>query len=129
VLRREQAEWAEIGHTDMQLMEKTQIEISSSRRGISAGFLTPRRAFSPLNYMLGIAQAVQKGGGKIYDETPAVEIISSPSPSLTPKDASAPNTLFLRALWASRAQRRSSAARPRNRAYDRNRTPAAAAGT
>jgi len=82
-LKEEQAAWAKLGHADFEWLKKPQAQEKVRAEKYIGGLFDPKGAhFHPLNYVLGLAQAAQKAGCKIHDETPALEIIPSNMPQV-----------------------------------------------
>jgi gamma-glutamylputrescine oxidase len=74
-LKKDIHEWEKIGHPDLQYLNKKQTQEYVKTKSYVGGLYDPKGAhFHPLNYALGLAQAAQAAGCKIYDETPALAI-------------------------------------------------------
>lgn len=74
-LKREIDEWAKIGHTDLKYLNEKETKGFVKGKGYMGGMFDPKGAqLHPLNYALGLAQAAQSAGCKIYDETPVLAI-------------------------------------------------------
>ena len=86
-LKTEIEEWAKIGHTDLKYLDKNETQSFVRNEKYVAGLFDPKGAhFHPLNYALGIAEAAQAAGCKIYDKTPALSIEEgNPATVITPQ--------------------------------------------
>jgi gamma-glutamylputrescine oxidase len=74
-LKSEIDEWAKIGYADLKYLNKDETQSFVKNEKYIGGLFDPRGAhFHPLNYALGIADAAQAAGCKIYDKTPALSI-------------------------------------------------------
>lgn len=74
-LKEDIEEWAKVGHPDLKYLNKDETQAFVKGKDYIAGLFDPRGAhFHPLNYALGIAQAAQGMGCKIYDKTPALSV-------------------------------------------------------
>lgn len=68
-------EWAKMGHVDLKYIAKKDIPAYVDCNKYSGGLFDPKGAhFHPTNYMLGVMQAAQNMGCKIYDETPVISV-------------------------------------------------------
>lgn len=94
-LKTEIKAWEKIGHTDLRLLDKNELQEFVKSPKYIGGMYDPKGGhFHPLNYALGLAVACQKAGVKIYDETKATQIITSPSPRVV-TTAGAVNAKFV----------------------------------
>lgn len=74
-LKHEIDEWAKIGHTDLKFLNERETKELVRGKGYVGGMFDPKGAqIHPLNYALGLAQAAQSAGCKIYDETPVLAL-------------------------------------------------------
>ena len=82
-LKSEAESWKKIGYPDLELMDAKAVQEVVKAKPYIGGLMDPKGAhFHPINYALGVAQAAQKAGCKIYDETPATEVILGPQPKV-----------------------------------------------
>lgn len=82
-LENEVKEWSEIGHDDFIMLDKNQTQDIVKSKKYIGGLYDPKGAhFHPLNYALGVAEAAQLQGVKIYDMTPAIEIVPGKTPKI-----------------------------------------------
>ena len=82
-LHYEADEWREIGHDDFTFLNKEETQSIVKSKKYIAGLYDPKGAhFHPLNYALGVAEAAQLRGVKIFDETPALEIVHGKTPKI-----------------------------------------------
>ena len=82
-LKRERDAWEKLGHTDMEYLPKSRVQKLVSAKQYLGGLLDPKGAhFHPLNYALGVAQAAQKLGCKLHDDTYATQIVMQPAPKV-----------------------------------------------
>jgi gamma-glutamylputrescine oxidase len=80
-LQNEIREWADIGHTDLAWMSKKEVQSVVKTDHYIGGLYDPMGAhLHPLNYALGLADAIQRAGGKIHDNCPALELVTEPTP-------------------------------------------------
>lgn len=83
-LQKEVKDWEKVGHDDFQLLdnEKTQSFINCKK--YIGGMLDMKAGhFHPLNFALGVAQAAQKRGCRLYENTPATALLSTgPQPKI-----------------------------------------------
>lgn len=80
-IKEDVAHWSRLGHTDLQVMGKADTQNMVRVPKYLGGMWDPKGAhFHPLNYMLGVAHAAQKGGARLHDLTPVTEIIDGPTP-------------------------------------------------
>lgn len=80
-LKVEQAAWKKLGYDDLQILDQRAVQDIVKAKPYVGGLFDPKGAhFHPINYALGIAQAAQKAGLKLHDETEALEVIPGPSP-------------------------------------------------
>ncbi len=86
-LKNEMEEWAKIGHTDLKYLDKQEVQSFVKNKKYIGGMFDPKGAhFHPANYALGIAQAAQEAGCKIYDKTSVLTIAQgSPTRVITEK--------------------------------------------
>lgn len=69
-------DWEKLGQKDMVLWDEKEVQETIHTTDYIGGLYDPKGGhFHPLNYALGIAHALQKAGGRIYDNTPALDII------------------------------------------------------
>jgi gamma-glutamylputrescine oxidase len=81
-IRKEIKAWEKIGHDDFRLLGQKETQELIRTKAYAGGVLDPKGAhFHPLNYALGVAQAAQKHGCRIYDGTRALRI----EPGTTPR--------------------------------------------
>lgn len=74
-LKKDIEAWAKIGHTDLKYLDRNEILGFVKSKKYVGGLLDPKGAhIHPLNYALGVVQAAQAAGCKIYDETPVVSM-------------------------------------------------------
>jgi len=74
-LKKDINEWAKIGHTDLKYLNKEGMRnFVKSEKYIGGIFDQKGAHFHPLNYALGITQAVQNAGCRIYDDSPVLSI-------------------------------------------------------
>jgi gamma-glutamylputrescine oxidase len=74
-LQKKMQEWEKLGHTDLQYVEKDALGNFIKTKKYISGLLDPKGArLHPTNYALGIAQAAQAAGCRIYDETEILSI-------------------------------------------------------
>ncbi|MDD9899537.1 MAG: FAD-binding oxidoreductase [Alphaproteobacteria bacterium] len=86
-LKQSRDEWDRIGHTDLEYIDKTRTQSLVASEHYIGGLFDPKGAhIHPVNYALGIAQAAQKAGCKIYDQTTVTEIIPGKTPRVITKD-------------------------------------------
>ena len=68
-------EWAKINHTDLKYLNKESMRNFVKSKKYVGGIFDPKGAhFHPLNYALGITQAIQNAGCRIYDDSPVLSI-------------------------------------------------------
>ncbi len=81
-LQSEINDWKAVGHNDFQLLDQKETQAYINCEKYTGGMLDMKAGhFHPLNYALGIAQAAQKLGCKIYDGCPATALdTSGPAP-------------------------------------------------
>ncbi|MDP2206547.1 MAG: FAD-binding oxidoreductase [Alphaproteobacteria bacterium] len=69
-------DWQKLGHKDIDWWDEKTVQETILTGAYTGGlFDTKGGHFHPLNYALGLAQAFQKHGGRIYEQTAAVDII------------------------------------------------------
>lgn len=69
-------DWQRLGQQDMDWWDDKQAQETIFTTDYIGGLYDPKGGhFHPVNYALGLAQAFQKAGGLIYDQTPAMDII------------------------------------------------------
>lgn len=82
-LKDEIKQWEKVGHTDLKYLKKQETQDIVKTPKYIGGLFDPKGAhFHPLNYALGLANACQKAGVKIYDETRALQVLTEPSPKV-----------------------------------------------
>jgi gamma-glutamylputrescine oxidase len=82
-LQAEKEAWKKLGFDDLEMMDERAVQDIVKAKGYVGGLFDPKGAhLHPINYALGVAQAAQKAGCRIYDETPALEIIPGPTPKV-----------------------------------------------
>jgi gamma-glutamylputrescine oxidase len=75
-LKGEVKAWADIGHADLQMLGKAEVQDLIKTKAYIGGMFDPKGAhIHPLNYALGLAQGAQKHGVRIYDNTRALKIV------------------------------------------------------
>lgn len=80
-LKSEIESWKKIGHDDYEWTDKEQTRQLVRTDKYIAGIYDPRGAhFHPLNYLLGIADAAQKQGLKIYEQSAVTHITHGAQP-------------------------------------------------
>lgn len=69
-------DWQRLGHKDIDWWDEKTVQDTVLTGSYTGGLFDAKGGhFHPLNYALGIAQAFQRLGGKIYENTAATEII------------------------------------------------------
>jgi gamma-glutamylputrescine oxidase len=69
-------DWQKLGHKDIDWWDEKTVQESVLTGAYTGGLFDNKGGhFHPLNYALGLAQAFQKHGGRIYEQTAAVDII------------------------------------------------------
>lgn len=82
-LKGEVKAWAKIGHDDLQMMGKAEVQDLIKTKAYIGGMFDPKGAhIHPLNYALGLAQAAQKAGARIYDHTDVINVIPGDKPKV-----------------------------------------------
>jgi gamma-glutamylputrescine oxidase len=82
-LRAEKEAWKKIGYDDLEMLDERAVQDIVKAKGYIGGLFDPKGAhFHPINYALGVAQAAQKAGCRIYDETRALEVIPGDAPKV-----------------------------------------------
>ncbi|MEZ0259821.1 MAG: NAD(P)/FAD-dependent oxidoreductase [Alphaproteobacteria bacterium] len=81
--------WEKIGHDDLQMMGKDEVQDLIKTKAYIGGMFDPKGAhIHPLNYALGLAQAAQKAGAKIYDHTTVLRVIPGDTPKVVTSQGS-----------------------------------------
>jgi gamma-glutamylputrescine oxidase len=82
-LKHEQEAWKKIGYTDLEMKDAKGVQELVKAKPYIGGLFDPKAAhFHPSNYALGLAQAAQKEGCRIYDETPVLEVVHGAQPKV-----------------------------------------------
>ena len=82
-LKSEQDAWKKIGYTDLEMLDARGVQDIVKAKPYIGGLMDPKGAhFHPINYALGVAQAAQRAGCRIHDETPVTEIIPGAQPKV-----------------------------------------------
>lgn len=82
-LEEEAAGWRKFGHDDLKMLSRDQTLNMVKAQPYIGGLFDPKGAhFHPLNYALGLAQAAQKDGCRIYDYTRALKIEHGAAPTV-----------------------------------------------
>lgn len=88
-LKDEVKQWEKIGHTDLKLLNKEELQGFVKSPQYIGGLLDPKGGhFHPLNYALGLAAACQKAGVKIYDDSKVTRIIPGDAPKVVTANGS-----------------------------------------
>lgn len=75
-LKQDIKDWQQLGHKDIEWWDQKTVQDTVLTSKYTGGLFDSKGGhLHPFNYALGIAQAFQKLGGKIYDHTAAVDII------------------------------------------------------
>ncbi len=75
-LKQDINDWQQLGHKDIDWWDEKTVQDTVITGKYSGGLFDNKGGhLHPYNYALGIAQAFQRMGGKIYDQTTAVDII------------------------------------------------------
>ena len=75
-LQRDIKDWQQLGHKDIDWWDEKTVQDTVMTGKYTGGLFDKKGGhLHPYNYALGIAQAFQRLGGKIYDQTAAVDII------------------------------------------------------
>lgn len=71
-------DWQKLGHSDIRLLNKREINNYVSAQGYIGGLYDPKAGhFHPLNYALGLAEACRKKGVRIHDNTKVTGILNA----------------------------------------------------
>jgi gamma-glutamylputrescine oxidase len=82
-LKEEIAAWKKLGYDDLELLDAKGVQDVVKAKSYIGGMLDPKAAhFHPVNYCLGIAQAAQKAGCRIHDETRVLEVVPGEKPKV-----------------------------------------------
>ncbi len=82
-LRAEKEAWKKIGYDDLEMLDERAVQDIVKTKSYIGGLFDPKGAhFHPINYALGVAQAAQKAGCRIYDETQVLEVIPGEAPKV-----------------------------------------------
>lgn len=75
--------WEKIGHKDLKLINKKETnDLVKTQKYIGGLYDAKGAHFHPLNYALGLAEAAQRMGVKIYDGTRVMDIIDGAKPRI-----------------------------------------------
>lgn len=75
-LKTDISDWQRLGHKDIEWWDEKTVQDTVLTNSYTGGLYDAKGGhFHPLNYALGVAQAFQRLGGKIYERTAATEII------------------------------------------------------
>lgn len=77
-------DWQRLGHKDIDWWDKKTVQDTVLTASYTGGLFDAKGGhLHPLNYSLGIAQAFQKLGGRIYEQTAAVDIVPGETTRIT----------------------------------------------
>lgn len=82
-LEQEIEDWARVGHEDLRYLGKVETQGFIKTEEYTGGLFDPNGGhFHPLNYALGLADAFQKQGGKIYDHSRVTKLETGTRPKV-----------------------------------------------
>lgn len=82
-LEHEAREWRDIGHDDLQILDRARTHEHVRSELYHAGLFDPGAGhFHPLNYALGLARAAHALGVRLFEDTAALKISRGPAPEV-----------------------------------------------